>query len=56
MLKALELVRAYRVPIRDGRASELVTRYVGAPRQLRSDLIILSGDTASQSLLEGVES
>jgi len=50
LLKALELVRAYRVPIRDGRASELVTRYVGA------DLIILSGDTASQSLLEGVES
>jgi hypothetical protein len=55
LLKILELVRAYSVPIRDGRASELVTRYVGAPRQLRSDLIILSGDTASQSSLERAE-
>jgi hypothetical protein len=56
LLRILELVRAYSMPIRDGRASELVTRYVGAPRQLRSDLIILSGDTASQSSLKGVES
>jgi len=55
LLKILELVRAYSMPIRDGRASELVTRYVGAPRQLRSDLIILSGDTASQSSLERAE-
>ena len=31
-MKILELVRAYSVPIRYGRASELVTRYVGAPQ------------------------
>jgi hypothetical protein len=34
LLRILELVRAYSMPIRDGRASELVTRYVKVSRGL----------------------
>ena len=57
MLKILELVRAYSVPIRDDRVSKLITWYVEA---LQKDIdmigIVSSGDIASQRSLEGVGS
>jgi hypothetical protein len=57
LLKILELVRAYSVPIRDDRVSKLRTWYVEA---LQKDIdmigIVSSGDIASQRSLERVGS
>jgi hypothetical protein len=60
LLKTLELVRSYSVPIRDDRISKLITWYVKALQKaidMAIDMtgIILSGDIASQSLLERVK-
>ena len=58
LLKILELVRAYSVPIRDDRVSKLITWYVKA-LQNAIDIIwdsVSSGDIASKSLLEKVKS
>jgi len=61
LLKTFELVRSYSVPIRDDRISKLITWYVKALQKaidMAIDMtgIILSGDIASQSLLERVKS